>query len=584
MTIEEAKQILNKRKELVNRIDKLLKKGEITDPMTVFKLQRKRVEGFDLQEEAELLVREADKAFYQQWVEAIIEQPGSWSFHLFQTDIQERIKQIEQALEMREQKMAGSIYVDTPHAMRQIFRYVDDPEWQAAVAQSPYFSESQKERLLSKAAILQNYYTRYEQWVNPMRSVSPEMVDTNLYIENAIRILWILPGDLPLQIKPLPLWLQECATWGDFPMHTTTYTKMFYTSFAIQQLYYYGYDKDELLSFDSINRRGSLEEWYKSLRRCAIVQLTHTSSVELHHLLITLQPNVVLTVGTLPQVGSAIGLSAEQDQLRLLTGLSESCGVATLHRHQGIAFIETPPLTDPAVSVSEFMTDTLTLARLFFIGHRQTNPLPSVVNRAMDPHQYLYEALQQAIQRHRYVRISYPDPQTLHYSEQSFLPLLLKLHAGDWYVIGKPKGKSSFEALYLAHIQSVEELSEEERIPESRLLPYHYAYGVHLRNDLKINPNLTADTPQLFVIRLRVYAPLWQQLQLRPLHFTQAQFPADPAAPYRLFQYKMYLTDELIQLLRGYGRQVEVIEPLTLRSQIYEETTRFISQFRLPLP
>lgn len=87
MTIEEAKQILNKRRELVNRIDKLLKKGEITDPMTVFKLQRKRVEGFDLQEEAELLVREADKAFYQQWVEEIIEQPGSWSFHLFQTDI-----------------------------------------------------------------------------------------------------------------------------------------------------------------------------------------------------------------------------------------------------------------------------------------------------------------------------------------------------------------------------------------------------------------------------------------------------------------------------------------------------------------
>lgn len=568
MTIEEAKQILNKRRELVNRIDKLLKKGEITDPMTVFKLQRKRVEGFDLQEEAELLVREADKAFYQQWLEEIIEQPGSWSFHLFQTDIQERIKQIEQALEMREQKLAGSVYVDTPHAMRQIFRHVDDPEWQAAVAQSPYFSESQRERLLSKAAILQNFYTRYEQWVNPMRSVSPEMVDADLYIENAIRILWVLPGDLPQQTKPLPLWLQACATWGDFPVHTTTYTKMFYTSFAIQQLYYYGYDKDELLSFDSINRRGSLEEWYKSLRRCAIVQLTHTSSAALHHLLITLQPNVVLTVGTLPQVWSAIGLSAEQEQLCLLTGLSESCGVATLHRHQGIAFIETPPLTDPAVSVSEFMTDTLTLARLFFIGHRQTNPLPSVVNRAMDPHQYLFEALQKAIEHHRYVRIGYPDPQTLRYAEHSFLPLLLKQHAGDWYIIGKPKSKSSFEALYLAQIQSVEELSEEERIPESRLLPYHYAYGVHLRNDLKINPNLTADTPQLFVIRLRVYAPLWQQLQLRPLHFTQSLFPADSDAPYRLFQYKMYLTDELIRLLRGYGRQIEIIEPTCLREEV----------------
>ncbi|MGM9796991.1 MAG: WYL domain-containing protein [Parabacteroides sp.] len=568
MTVEEAKQILNKRRELVNRIDKLLKRGEVTDPMALFKLQRKRVEGFDLQEAAELLVREADKAFYQQWVEEVLEQPGSCSFQLFQTDIQEKIKLVQQALELREQQAIGSVYVDTPHTMKQIFRYVDEAEWQTAVAQSPYFSESQKERLLSKAAILQDFYACYDRWIAPMRNVSSEIVDVDLYTENAIRILWVLPGDLPRQTKPLPLWLQECATWEDFPVHTTTYTKLFYTSFAIQQLYYYGYDKNELLSFDSINRRGSLEEWYKSPRRCAIVQSTHTSSAELHHLLISLQPNVVLTVGTLPQVWSAIGLSAEQDQLHLLTGLSESCGVATLHRHQGIAFIETPQLTDPSVSVSEFMTDTLTLARLFFIGHRQNNPLPSVVNRVMDPHQYLFEELQKAIEHHRYVRIGYPDPQTLRYAENLFLPLMLKQHAGDWYVIGTWKGKSSFEALYLAHIQSVEELSEEERIPESRLLPYHYAYGVHLRNDLQINPNLTADTPQLFVIRLRVYAPLWQQLQLRPLHFTQSLFPADSDAPYRLFQYKMYLTDELIQLLRGYGRQIEIIEPECLREEV----------------
>lgn len=565
MTIDEAKQILNKRRELVNRIDKLLKKGEITDPMTVFKLQRKRVEGLDLQEEAELLVRETDKAFYQQWVEEVIEQPGSWSFQRFQTDMQEKIMLVRQALAMREQKEIGSVYVDTPHAMRQVFRYVDEAEWRAAVTQSPYFSESQKERLLRKAAILQDFYALYDRWIAPMRSVSPEIVDVDLYTENAVRILWILPGDLPQQVKPLPLWLRECATWDDFPVHTTPYTKLFYTSFAIQQLYYYGYDKDELLSFDSINRRGSLEEWYKSLRRCAIVQGTHTSPTEIRRLLITLQPNVVLTVGTLPQVWDAIGLSLDQEQVRLLTGQSDASGVATLHRYHDIAFIETPQLTDPAVSVEEFMTDALTLARLFLTGHRQANPQPSAVNRAIDPHQYLFEELRQAIERHRYVRIGYLDPQTLRYVENRFLPLLLKQHAGDWYLIGHWKGQSSMEALYLCQIQSVVEEAEEEVVPESRLLPYRYAYGVHLRPDLQINPNLKTELPQLFVIRLRVYAPLWQQLQLRPLHFTQSQFSVDADVPYRLFQYKMYLTDELIQLLRGYGRQIEIIEPECLR-------------------
>ena len=567
MTVEEAKQILNKRRELVNRIDKLLKKGEITDPMAVFKLQRKRVEGFDLQEKAELLVREADKAFYQQWVDEVIEQPDSWSFQLFQSDIQEKIKWVQQALDMRERQALGSVYVDTPHTMRQVFRYVDEAEWQAAVAHSPYFSEPQKERLLSKAAILQDFYALYDRWIAPMRNVSPAIVDVDLYTENAVRILWVLPGDLPHQAKPLPLWLRECATWEDFPVHTTPYAKLFYTSFAIQQLYYYGYDKDELLSFDSINRRGILEEWYKSLRRCAIVQGTYSSS-ELRQLMLTLQPNVVLTVGTLPQVWSAIGLSPEREQVCLLTGQSESCGVATLHQHQGMAFIETPQLTDPAVSVEEFMTDTITLARLFLVGHRQINPQSDVVNRATDPHQYLYEELQQAILRHRYVRISYPDSQTFCYVELLFLPLLLKQHAGEWYVIGRRKGASTFEALYLCQIQSVVEQAEEACVPERCLLPYRYAYGVHLRSDLRINPNLTTDAPQLFVIRLRVYAPLWQQWQLRPLHFTQAQFPADPAAPYRLFQYKMYLTDELIQLLRGYGHQIEVIEPECLREEV----------------
>ena len=48
----------------------------------------------------------------------------------------------------------------------------------------------------------------------------------------------------------------------------------------------------------------------------------------------------------------------------------------------------------------------------------------------------------------------------------------------------------------------------------------------------------------------------------------QAQFPTEAAAPYRPFQYKMYLTDELIQLLRGSGRQIEVIEPEGLREQV----------------
>ena len=37
---------------------------------------------------------------------------------------------------------------------------------------------------------------------------------------------------------------------------------------------------------------------------------------------------------------------------------------------------------------------------------------------------------------------------------------------------------------------------------------------------------------------------------------------------FRVFQYKMYITDELIRLLRGYGKQVEVLSPEILQHEI----------------
>lgn len=568
MTVDEARQILIRRKELLHRIDKLQKKGEKTDSMTLLKLLRKRREGLAQQEEAEFLMRKADRTFYQQWVGEILEQPDSWTFQQFQAQVQLRMDLVRKALTMREKDTVGSVCVDTPHALRLSFPHLDETDWQATVASSPYFTEQQRSLLLRKAAILQHFYTLFDQWVEPMRSVSPDYVDVDFYTENAVRVMWVLPGDLPLQSQPLPRVLRKCEQWAQFPYSTDAYLKLFYTSFVVQQLYFYAADREDRLSYDAVNRYGSLEEWYKSLRRSAIVHLNHCSLSQLRALLLTLQPNVVLAAGTLPQIWEALGEFDRPEQLNLLTGLSESCGIATLHRYQGIAFIETPQPVDPEVSVREFMTDVLSLARLFWGGSRLSGEQPEVLNRAFDLSRSCYEILQQAIHRHRYVRMSYPDPQTLHYEEHIFLPLLLKQHAGDWFVIGKWKGHAAIEALYLSQIFAAEELEDEERVSEQLLLPYRYAYGVHMRKDLRINANLTNAEPQLFVIRLRVYAPLYQQFLLRPLHFTQSLFSAQTGASFRLFQYKMYLTDELIQLLRGYGRLIEVIEPDCLRQEI----------------
>ena len=135
-------------------------------------------------------------------------------------------------------------------------------------------------------------------------------------------------------------------------------------------------------------------------------------------------------------------------------------------------------------------------------------------------------------------------------------------------MVGKhPDG--TFHPYYLDSLHYVRFTEEKEEVPESLLLPYRYAYGVHLRTDLHLNPNLVSDGAELFVIRLRVHSPLWKEFMLHPLHFSQDLVPPQKEdGDSRIFQYKMYITEELIRLLRGYGKQVEVLLPAIIKEQI----------------
>ena len=137
---------------------------------------------------------------------------------------------------------------------------------------------------------------------------------------------------------------------------------------------------------------------------------------------------------------------------------------------------------------------------------------------------YLYDTVKKAIGQHCYIDAQYPDAETGTYQPIHFLPCLLKKHAGEWYVIGK-HDDGKLRPYYLDSLHYVRLTEEKEEIPESWLLPYRYAYGVHLRTDLHLNPNLVSDGAELFVIRIRVHAPLWKEFMLHPLHFSQDMLP-----------------------------------------------------------
>lgn len=568
MTLEEAKDILLKLENLVSKTNRMYKKGERMDSSSFLKLHRKRISMFDVQEEAECIVREGDLAFYQAWADRVLDNPTNWNFHQFRQEIERLNGIMQHAIRQKGIGEVHTFFIDTPTTLKVVHHDLDNPDWREAVSHSPYFTSQQRDFLLQKSDLLLSFYQLYDDWTETLREVSEDIVNVDKYVQNAFRILWVLPSDLPGQKSSLHAMMKEYPTWEEFPCRLYTYSKMFFASFVIQQLYYYRYDKESLLSYSNLCRHASIVDWYDSLQRTAIVHLNHTSPEELKDTICRLQPNVILTPGTFSSVLSALGWNNDDESLRLLTGSSRVQGIAAVHRLHDITFVQTPVLTDGTISVEEYMTEICSLMRYFYADNKQPLSIPSEVKTEIDETTYLYEIVKEAIARHCYVDARYPDAETGTYQSVHFLPCLLKKHAGEWFVIGKLPD-DTFHPYFLDSLHYVCFTEKTEEVPEALLLPYRYAYGVHLRTDLHLNPNLVSDGADLFVVRIRVHSPLWKEFLLHPLHFSQDMLPPTKEdGTSRIFQYKMYITDELIRLFRGYGKQVEVLSPETIRHKI----------------
>ena len=567
MTLEEAKKQLERYRQVIRKTHHLQKKGEPGHQQQLAQLKRKRSALLEHLDEAEELVREAAPDYYRRWVGDIIEKPNSWELHQFLAELKELESRLHQAIEAR---AAGQLYTfqqDTPHFIRQNFPGVDSDEWRDAIRLQPALEEAQLALLLRKSDALRSYYRLYEEWAAPLRQLPDDLVDTDAYIRPSYRLLWVLPHDLPYQEGSLHAMLRQYATWEEYPPKVFAYLKLFYASFILQQHYHYWTDNPEVLSYDSVCHGADIPTFYASLRGTAIVSLSHTRPDELRHYILTLQPNVILTPGTLLSVFQAIGESPDSLEMDLFTGKSTAAGTVCLHRRHQISFLQLPELTDGTVSVEEWANDINTVFRQVSAGDLPSRPLPATVRRGIQPEDTPADELYAAIRSHRYIDVTYPTPD-LDYRPLHLLPCLLKCHAGEWYVIGKEK-EGPLRPYFLSCLHDFTLTDDEEEVPESLLRPYITAYGVHLRPDLPLHPTLTSDTASLFLIRLRIQAPLWKQFRLHPFHFSQEILPPDHERDtWRIFHFTTYLTDELIHYLRGHGPAIEVLSPQVLKEAV----------------
>ena len=99
--------------------------------------------------------------------------------------------------------------------MKVVHHDLDNPDWREAVSHSPYFTHEQRDFLLQKSDLLLSFYQLFEEWTDTLRSVPEEIVNVDKYVQNAFRILWVLPSDLPGQKASLHTMMKEHPTWED---------------------------------------------------------------------------------------------------------------------------------------------------------------------------------------------------------------------------------------------------------------------------------------------------------------------------------------------------------------------------------
>jgi len=170
------------------------------------------------------------------------------------------------------------------------------------------------------------------------------------------------------------------------------------------------------------------------------------------------------------------------------------------------------------------------------------------------------DKIYQAIIKKQVLKVSYQSFDAQQPSEVEFHPYLLKEYNNRWYMLGRKSSHSSIVNYALDRIRSIEILPHKYYLENEIFDPETYykdVIGVTVKEGLKTEKIL-------FCVDKRNA----QYLSTKPLHFSQEIIEDSDTST--TFQLTMKINFELEQILLGYGKNLEIIEPLELRKRIAE--------------
>ena len=166
----------------------------------------------------------------------------------------------------------------------------------------------------------------------------------------------------------------------------------------------------------------------------------------------------------------------------------------------------------------------------------------------------------EAMKQSRKIEITYQSYQDETPSVHAVSPLCIKLFHQHWYLLADSDQRAARLHFALNRMQSLTVTDEPFVYPDdfSPEAFYQFYSGIYVDDNLP-----------LVDVRLRTYDKLWCYLRALPLH--QSQTEVAQTDTYVDFKYTLRITPDFIQELLKRGKQIEVLEPESLRTRMKKE-------------
>ncbi|PWK16961.1 putative DNA-binding transcriptional regulator YafY [Arcicella aurantiaca] len=173
--------------------------------------------------------------------------------------------------------------------------------------------------------------------------------------------------------------------------------------------------------------------------------------------------------------------------------------------------------------------------------------------------------LYEAIKNKKCLKIKYQDFDK-ELREYSISPYLLKEYHNRWHIYGYEFKKEKIYNLALDRILAIEDSSLRFRQQTSSDL----AFLEDIVGFTYLYNHRTGKYAQLETVKLKVESKRANYLKTKPLHHSQKEIESENIETHKIFEYRLRINNELIAKILEFGKDAEVLEPVSLREEIVE--------------